>query len=90
MTYTSIAGLAHACGGTNHTSPLSPSPRRHEVARVTIEDEMTSHPALTRSSTLPDYYGDERRALRRVRVRESIRWLSLFAAATLLAWRAGR
>lgn len=52
---------------------------------------MISHTALVRRSTLPDYYGDERRALRRVRLRQSIRWLGLLAAATTLAvWRAGR
>jgi hypothetical protein len=43
-----------------------------------------------RVSTLPDYYGDERRALARVRVRRSIRWVGVVLAATLLAWRAGR
>ena len=60
--------------------------------RAAHEMEMTSHPALTRRSTLPDYYGDERRAMQRVRVRRSIRWLGLVAAAatTLLAWRVGR
>jgi hypothetical protein len=52
---------------------------------------MISHPALTRRSTLPDYYGDERRALRRVRIRHSVRWVSLaVAGATLLLWRVGR
>lgn len=51
---------------------------------------MISHSARARRSTLPDYYGDERRALRRARVRQSVRWLGLVAAATLLVWRAGR
>ena len=65
------------------------APRR---GRAAYEIEMTSHHALTRRSTLPDYYGDERRAMHRVRVRRSIRWFGLVAAAatTLLAWRAGR
>jgi hypothetical protein len=49
---------------------------------------MISH--AKRLSTLPDYYGDERRALARVRVRRSIRWVSVVLAATLLAWQAGR
>jgi hypothetical protein len=66
-------------------------PHRHDAARPSNEIEMTSHSARTRRSTLPDYYGDERRALRRVRVRKSVRWLSLaLAAATLLVWRPGR
>jgi len=51
---------------------------------------MTSHPIPARPSTLPDYYGDERRALKRVRARRSVRWLGLVAAATLLVWKAAR
>jgi hypothetical protein len=52
---------------------------------------MISHPALTRSCSLPDYYGDERRALRRVRLRRSAGWLGLaVAGVTLLLWQVGR
>jgi hypothetical protein len=51
---------------------------------------MISHPARN-SSSLPDYYGDERRAMHRVRVRRSFRWLGLaVVAATLLVWQTGR
>jgi hypothetical protein len=52
---------------------------------------MTSHSTPTRPSTLPDYYGDERRALKRVRARQSVRWLGLVAAAaTLLVWKTAK
>ena len=52
---------------------------------------MISHPALTRPCSLPDYYGDERRALRRVRLRRSAGWLGLAVAGmTLLLWQVGR
>jgi hypothetical protein len=51
---------------------------------------MISHPALKRPYSLPDYYGDERRALARFRIRRSIRWIGVVVAATLLAWRARR
>jgi len=51
---------------------------------------MISHPAPKHLSSLPDYYGDERRALDRVRVRNSVRWLGLAVAVTLLMWRAAR
>jgi len=61
------------------------------MSRGQNEDEMISHSAPKHPSTLPDYYGDERRARVRVRVRKSVRWLGVVvAAATLLAWRAGR
>ena len=52
---------------------------------------MISHAAPTRSYSLPDYYGDERRALRRVRLRRSAGWLGLaVAGVTLLLWQVGR
>jgi len=51
---------------------------------------MISQPA-PKTSTLPDYYGDERRAMSRVRMRRSVRWLGLaVVAATLLVWHSGR
>jgi hypothetical protein len=51
---------------------------------------MISQPARN-TFTLPDYYGDERRAMRRVRMRRSVRWLGLaVVAATLLVWQTGR
>jgi hypothetical protein len=49
---------------------------------------MTSH--TTRKSSLPDYYGDERRALIRVRLRK-VRWIGLaIAGVSLLLWHTGR
>lgn len=52
---------------------------------------MISQPALPRPCSLPDYYGDERRALRRVRLRRSAGWVGLaLAGMTLLLWQAGR
>ncbi len=54
-----------------------------------IENDMTSL-SLHRSS-LPDYYGDERRALDRARNRQAIRWLGFtIAGFTLLIWHIGR
>jgi hypothetical protein len=51
---------------------------------------MISHAARNLSS-LPDYYGDERRAMHRVRMRRSVRWLGLVVvAAGLLAWHTRR
>ena len=51
---------------------------------------MISQPARSLSS-LPDYYGDARRAMHRVRVRRSVRWLGLaVVAVTLLVWQSGR
>jgi hypothetical protein len=51
---------------------------------------MISHSAR-KTSTFPDYYGDERRAMNRVRMRRSVRWLGLAVmAATLLVWNSGR
>ena len=51
---------------------------------------MISHPAR-KTSSLPDYYGDERRAMHRVRMRRSVRWLGLaVVAVTLLVWQSGR
>ena len=42
-------------------------------------------------SSLPDYYADERRALRRVRVRNARRWLGLaVVGGFLLLWQTGR
>lgn len=39
----------------------------------------------------PDWYGDERRAARRVRVRHALHWAGLAAcAAGLLWWHLGR
>jgi hypothetical protein len=47
------------------------------------------------SSALPDYYADERRARRRVRVRHALGWVGLLAGVAALAgvlrlWDAGR
>jgi len=54
------------------------------------EDEVISH-AARKSSSLPDYYGDERRAMNRVCMRRSARWLGLaVVAVTLLVWHTGR
>lgn len=90
MSYTWLAGLAHPAAPAQPTCS-APSPAGLDAARAPNEDEMISQPAHQRPSTLPDYYGDERRALVRVRVRRSVRWLGVVvAAATLLAWRAGR
>jgi hypothetical protein len=51
---------------------------------------MISHP-VRKPCSLPDYYGDERRAMNRVRVRRSLRWLGLaVVAATLIVWQTGR
>ena len=52
---------------------------------------MISHAAQARPCSLPDYYGDERRALRRVRLRRSAGWLGLaVAGVTFLLWQASR
>ncbi|HKB04548.1 MAG TPA: hypothetical protein VKD90_20160 [Gemmataceae bacterium] len=37
------------------------------------------------SSALPDYYADERRARRRVRVRHALGWVGLVAGVAVLA-----
>jgi hypothetical protein len=53
-----------------------------------IENDMTSH---SLRSSLPDYYGDERRALDRVRNRQAIRWLGFAVAGfTFVIWQIGR
>jgi hypothetical protein len=50
-----------------------------------------SQPASAVRSSLPDYYADERRAHRRVRVRKARRWVGLaVAGGILLLWQAGR
>jgi hypothetical protein len=41
-------------------------------------------PALS-SSALPDYYADERRARRRVRLRHALGWVGLVAGVATLA-----
>lgn len=41
------------------------------------------------SSALPDYYGEERRARRRVRVRQTLAWAGLIAGLTLALRRIG-
>jgi len=40
---------------------------------------------LLPSSSLPDYYADERRARRRVRVRHALGWVGLVAGVAALA-----
>jgi hypothetical protein len=52
---------------------------------------MTAFPKLAARSSLPDYYADERLALRRVRMRHATRWICLaLAGGAFLLWQAGR
>jgi hypothetical protein len=42
------------------------------------------------SSALPDYYGDERRARRRVRVRHALAWVGLIAGLAVALRQVGK